>query len=227
MSNIRYYVEHEKPWIRINGVPIIAGNDAEFSVVSPDNDDIMVVGRPIRFQDTASPTVWYYGIVNSVSDVGDTLTIGFDGYPMSTSLDDAMEYGPMSLVVVETFLLNGVWNDVASTTSVLTLYTGLYYRWRHGTAHLVASYSRTVSVDTGVGDGKYTPYINGVEYFSPHQEPTTSWETKQDNTDVVSLAATEIEIGEYIEIRVSNTGTNKDAKDLTIQMTFVVTGENS
>jgi len=193
-------------------------SDTSFSVTdNAENLAIFQKGRPIRYRATAGS--WAYGIVVNVADAGATLTITLSGAPMTTSYDDELEYGDMSRVVQVPVFIPGYFEDAANTTLIASD-LGQELTWGQGTAYLVRVRARNRIADTGATDATVNVYLGGSAALSTGLTlaANATWYT---SAVAVSTTNYEVSFDEVIEVSTTK-GTNGNAQDLSVQMTFVV-----
>lgn len=177
------------------------------------NQAVFVPGRPIRYRATAS--TWRYGIVTAYAS--GTVTIA--GAPMTTGDDDEIQYGDMTRVVQVPVFIPGYFEDAANTTLIASD-LGQELTWGQGTAYLVRVRARNRIADTGATDATVNVHLGGSAALST---PLTLAANATWYTSAVAVSTTNYEVSfdEVVEVSTAK-GTNGNAQDLSVQMTFVV-----
>jgi hypothetical protein len=193
-------------------------SDASFTVTdNASNQAIFVKGRPIRYKATGGSYV--YGIVTGYS--AGTVTLA--GAPMTTSYDDVLEYGDMTRVVQAEVMIPSSFASGGASSTLINTWLKSNLLWRLGTAYLVR-FGHIVDVDdSGASQTRVNVNIAGsaVGTANANAGPTIA-ETWTYTTTDINITNYSIEQDEEIEITCDASGTNGDAKDLTVSLTFVL-----
>jgi hypothetical protein len=194
-------------------------SDSEYTVTdNAGNQAIHKVGRPIRFRATGG--TFRYAIITAYA----TGTVTIAGAPLTTSDDDEMDYADMSRIWRETFSINGRFADASSTTLLASdLLT--YYRWGQGAAYLVHYAALCRVTDTGANKDRINVNVAGSAVGTSNTNAGLNLAANATWYDtVVDINTTNYSIvrGEAIEITTDAAGSNADAVDLTVQLTFVL-----
>jgi hypothetical protein len=138
---------------------------------------------------------------------------------MTTSYDDELEYGDTTRVVQVPVFIPGYFEDAANTTLIASD-LGQELTWGQGTAYLVRVRARNRIADTGATDATVNVYLGGSAALSTGLTlaANATWYT---SAVAVSTTNYEVSFDEVIEVSTTK-GTNGNAQDLSVQMTFVV-----
>jgi hypothetical protein len=186
--------------------------------MNTDQTAILKPGRAIKFK--LSGTV-YYAIATAVAS--NLLTIA--GAPLTTGAGDLEElyYSPLPDMVETMWIpIPGVFAAAANTT-MLASHLNTAIKWNGAPAYLVKISAIVKSVDTGANQPRVNVDIAGANPVSTSNtnagiSPDTSWVDA-----VVDINTTHYDIvyGDSIELRTDANGSNDDASDLTMLLTFV------
>lgn len=193
-------------------------SDSAFTV-SDDatNQDIFKKGRPIRYRATAG--TWRYGIVTNYS-VG---TVTLAGAPLTISDDDEMSYTDFSRVVQTEVMIPSSFAAAGASSTLINTVLKSNLLWRLGTAYLVR-FGHIVDIDdSGVAQTRVNVNIANaaVGTANTNAGPAIA-ETWTYTTTDINTANYDVNQDEEIEITCDANGTNDDARDLTISLTFVL-----
>lgn len=194
-------------------------SDSSFSVAdNATNQENFKKGRAIRYRATAG--TWRYGQVTDYA----TGTVTIHGYPMTTSDDDEIQYDTNNnkVIVLEPILLTGEWADGVSTTllfSDLLMKNGLV--WLHSQSYLVGVQATVTAVDTGANQPRVNVTVGGNAVCTANSnagvQPTTSGVTFG-----TSIGANySVPFGSLLEVTTDANGSNKDSKNLKLDLIFV------
>ncbi len=207
-------------WIQLVATTDFSTTAASTSTITMNSDKTgsIKTGMAIKFKLSGS---YYYAICTAITT--NLLTIA--GAPLTTGAGDLQELyysdNPNSIDVVA-ISINGSFADAADT-ALLASDLNMYLKWTKSIAYLVMISHIVKTQDTGANQSRVNCDINGANSVSTAntnagQSVSTSWV----NT-VVDINTTNYDInyGESIEIRTDANGSNDDAKDLTVLLTFV------
>ena len=187
--------------------------DTTFTVTdNATNEEIFAKGTPLRFRGTGNQ--WSkYAIVTGYSSG----TVTISGGTMTTSDDDEMWFGSSGLVKSETFHISGTFGD-GTSTGLLASDENRKFRWPYGPAAIV----RTIHIVKTNDSGATEPTINikrsGNDVYTSADSTDTAWQTfgTPDHDEYG------ISMDDSLDISCASAGTNKDAADLTVIITFVM-----
>lgn len=193
-------------------------SDATFAVTdNAANQAIFVKGRPIRYKATGGSYV--YGIVTGYA--AGTVTLA--GAPMTTSYDDVLEYGDFTRVQVMEVMIPSSFAASGACATLINTVLKSNLLWRMGKAYLVR-FGHIVDVDdSGAAQTRVNVNIAGSAVGTANTNTGLAIaETWTYTTTDINIANYDANQNEEIEITCDATGTNDDAKDLTVSMTFVL-----
>ncbi|HNQ19425.1 MAG TPA: hypothetical protein PKI46_00020 [Bacteroidales bacterium] len=209
-----------------------AWNILEYPVYMTDTDTITIVdnattavylkaGLPFKFNHS---TVSYYAIINSVTDSGDTLTVDLCGAPFTISLNENTCYvGTAEKVKQLNFAINGYFADAAESTLLANdMFT--YYKWDLPTAYLCKTSIRVKTLDSGAANSRVNVTLGTTDVLTSNTNLglTVSNAWVNNATGEVNVTNYVADYGDTVEIKVDDYSTNKDARDLSVQLNFVM-----
>jgi hypothetical protein len=189
-----------------------------YQITMSDTSDFLV-GLPVKYT-YASTT--YYGIVTAISSnasitiAGATLNIG--------QVLTELAVGNPEMVVQLDAQVAGVWDG--SVQNLLST-AGMYCKWGRGAACLVTFSATQGTADTGAAEGKVNVKINSNAVSTADSnkgiQVSATPGTWTDNSAIaISTSNYAITRGQAIEVACTEAGTNGDAEDLNVSMTFVL-----
>lgn len=165
---------------------------------------------------TGSPGVWEI-------DVAGYVPTEAEGHDVQS-----YRYGDFSRVVVERFTIPGLFSYQADT-QLLKNFLGQYFIWRRGNARIVQISHRVVTADSGANQPRVNVSVGGNKVGTANstngRAVSTSWvHTDADIDGPVNGAHNynRLAFGSELEITVDANGSNKDAADLTVEVTIVL-----
>lgn len=174
-------------------------------------------GLPIKFVISSAT---YYAVVNTVTDGGETLTIDICGAAMTGS-PTSLYSGTTEKIVVDTFSINGFFADAADT-ALLANDMFFYYKWGHPKAYLCKTSIRAQVIDSGAANSRINITLGTADVLTTNSNAgltiSNAW---VNNTTDISTTNYGVNFGDTVEVKVDANGTNKDAKNLTVQCIFV------
>lgn len=181
------------------------------------NQAIHAIGRPIRYKATAGSYV--YGIITGYT----TGTVTLAGAPMTTEYDDVLEYGDFTRVVPVEVMIPTTFASGGASSTLLNTFLKTDLAWRMGKAYLVRFLHIVDTDDSGANQTRVNVNVNGsaVGTANSNAGPAIA-ETWTATTADINTSNYDINLGEAIEITCDANGTNDDAKELTVSMTFVL-----
>ena len=192
---------------------------SEFSFSVPDtarNVAIYRAGVPMRYGDTVG--TWRYGLITAVADAGATLTVTIIGANMTSSYDDYCEYGSETLLRFDTIVVPGLFADASDSTLLLHDLKMIVPPHKGTPRYLIGMCARSVSDDTGANQPFVRATVNGSTAITNIYVVDNAWVCgKPDGY----ASYYDLQYGETWEIYVSDTGTNDDSSDLTIQLVWL------
>uniref|UniRef100_A0A6M3JA97 Uncharacterized protein n=1 Tax=viral metagenome TaxID=1070528 RepID=A0A6M3JA97_9ZZZZ len=211
-------------WSEPDGAPWIYGtctriSDATFSVVdNAANVAIFRPGIPMRYGDVVG--TWRYGLITTVVDAGATLTVTITGAAMTAAFDGYCQYGDASLVDMVPWSFPGQFADVpADPTLILNDLLHIVPPNPATTRYLVQTCIRPITDDSGANQPACMPYIAGVAASTALTIDDTAWVCS--STATVDAAQYDQLNGEAFEFGCDAGGSNDDAVNLSVQMTWI------
>jgi len=193
-----------------------AASTSTITMVTDQTSNI-VPGMPIKF--TLSSTV-YYAICTAIA--ANLLTIA--GAPLTTTASalTALSYGPTEKVSTMMFSINGQFADAASGTLLQSdLLTNV--KWTKGLSYCVMISHIVETDDTGANQPAVNVDINSAAVGTSNtNEGKDVAETWTDTVIDINNSNYDINYGETIEISTDAGGSNNNAVDLTVIITFVM-----
>ncbi|HEY0089410.1 MAG TPA: hypothetical protein VGB37_11240, partial [Candidatus Lokiarchaeia archaeon] len=118
--------------------------------------------------------------------------------------------------------INGAFADAADTT-LLASDLNMYLKWTKLPAYLVMISHKVKTADTGANQPQVNCDLNGANSVSTSntnagRAVSTSW---VDTVVDINTSNYDINYGEIIEIRTDANGSNDNARDLSVILTFV------
>jgi hypothetical protein len=185
-----------------------------------DQSAAVKVGMPIKFAHSA---VYYYGIVTSVAVSGDTL-ITIAGAPLVSSSNwidsDGLFIGQSARVVQEVIGVPGYYNDGVGDNTLLKSDLYMEYVWMRRAAYLVRFAILTDILDSGATQPTLVPVVAGAEVGTGLTFAAA--DTWVYSGVGMNTANYDIQPGESLEVSVKTSGTNKDARNLSLVAVFVL-----
>jgi len=195
-----------------------SANDT-FSVdISDLHTDVFKKGRPIRYRATAG--TWRYGIVTNYA--AGTVTLA--GAPMTVSDDDQLQFGDMSRVVEQTFVVSGTFATGVVTT-VLKTEAGIQYSRSQGEAYVVRFTAIAGTADTGPNDPRMNVVVGSGAVSTSNSNAgleIAAADTLYTTTTDINVSNYGADFGDTIEVSCDGNGSGDDAEDLTIVITSVL-----
>jgi len=204
----------------------------EYPVYMTDTDTITIIdnattavylkaGLPFKFM---HDTTAYYALINSVTDGGDTLTIDLCGAPFTVSLAANTCYaGTAEKVKQLNFAVNGYFADAAET-SLLANDMFTYYKWDLPKAYLCKTSLRVRTLDSGAANSRVNVTLGTGDVLTSNTNlgltVSNSWVNNA--TGEVNVSNYDVNFGDTVEIKTDDYSTNKDARDLSVQLNFVM-----
>lgn len=204
-------------WLNLQ-MTITRVDDDTFTITDNTTSSIYLkAGLPIKF--VISSTT-YYAVVNTVTDGGETLTIDICGAAMTDS-PTSLYSGTTEKIVVDTFSINGFFADAADT-ALLANDMFFYYKWGHPKAYLCKTSIRAQVTDSGAANSRINVTLGTADVLTANSNAglavSGSW---VNSTTDISTTNYGVNFGDTVEVKVDANGTNKDAKNLTVQCIFV------
>lgn len=177
-------------------------------------------GLPIKFVQDATP---YYAIINNITDGGDTLTIELCGAPVTANLSAGSVYaaGPEKVKQLN-FAVNGYFADAAET-ALLANDMFCFYKWDLPKAYLCKTSLRVKTIDSGAANSRVNITLGTTDVLTTNSNAgltvASAW---ANNTTDISTTNYDVDFGDTVEIKVDDYSSNKDARDLSVQLNFVM-----
>ena len=180
------------------------------------------VGMPIKFTlgGTASNPGTYYAICTAITS--NLLTIA--GAPLETDDGDltALYYGLAGNVKIETIAIPGYFADAANTTLLATDLL-MSYKWLYKKSYLVKISHIAKTDDSGANQPRVNAYVNSAAISTENTNAGRAVaETWTDTVVDINASNYDINPGEALEISADANGSNDDAQNLTVMLTFVL-----
>ena len=182
-------------------------SDSSFTVTdNAENQAIFIKGRWIRYRATAG--TWRYGVV--VLYAAGTVTLS--GHPITTSDDDGMEYGDLSVGGTLTFIIPG--NAIVADPASFVFY------WQKAGAFVIRSAWKVDTAPTGstiLGNVE----VNGADIHTSEIIINSTSEV----SSVVDIQTTnyDIQFGETLAVTISQVGsTVPGGNALTVSVAYVI-----
>lgn len=208
---------YDLPWQLIAASKYTALATTSSTLAMSDTSDISV-GDPVKFKWS---TTYYYAVVTAVSG-NSSITIA--GAPFSTTESlTALYVGTPGQVKHVSLFLGDLFGDTAYD---IMSTAGRYERWEGSPAYLVAFAATAGEVDTGADQPKVNVKIGGSAVSTDDTNKglqisgvAGTWVANS----AVAISTTNYSIAraEAIEIACTEAGTEGDAADLSITLTFV------
>jgi len=208
---------YDLPWLLIAASKYTALPTTTSTLAMSDTSDISI-GDPVKF--TWSGTT-YYAVVTAMSG-NSSITIAGAPFSTSASLTD-LYVGTPGQVKNVTYWVSDLFGD--AIYDILST-VGRYERWEGSAAYLVAFAATSGEADTGAAQPKINVEVGGNAVSTND----TNKGLQISGTPGTWIANSAVEIhttnyavsrGEAIEILCTEAGTNGDAADLSITLTFV------
>jgi hypothetical protein len=193
-------------------------SDSTFTVTdNSDNQAIFTTGRAIRYRATAG--TWQYGQVTAYS----AGTVTLCGAPMTGSHDDELAYDFTGDSVVQ-FDIGPVHGTFASgADNTLLDDRDIWIEWRQGKAYLVRISHRVGVDDSGGSQPNVNVSIGGNKVCTANSnEGRAVSESWVDTVVDLNNSNYDIAFGDAIEVTTDAAGTNNDALNLYVSLTFVL-----
>jgi hypothetical protein len=188
--------------------------------LSESSKNILRLGLPIRYYNSIDD--YNYGAIRIVDDANGIVYGYIFGAPIDTSHSAYMDVAGYDRIIKMTYVINGWFADGADSNLIENdLYS--FARWEYGKAYLVRIGHRARIIDTGGTQPKINVTLGGRSVCTANSSDGRTISTSWIDTDI-DIDTTNYYIGfeESIEITVTGDGTNKDAQDLTVSLTFVL-----
>lgn len=172
------------------------------------------VGYPLKY---AIGGTTYYGIVTAITS--NLLTVA--GAPLGGDVT-ALYYGNPERVIQATYAINGYFADAANTT---LLKTDLLAdeKWTQAKAYLTMISHIVGTDDSGANQPRVTAYVNGAAVGTSNtnagEEVAETW---TDTVVAINTSNYDVNYGETVEIATDANGSNNDAQNLTVKLTWVL-----
>jgi hypothetical protein len=217
--------------ISIVQYPYSAWTLLNYSVYRTDDDTFTIIddsttaiylkkGLPIKWMHS---TTAYYAIVNNVTDGGSTLSVDICGAPFTISINSGNFYaGGIVQIRQLNFAINGYFADAAETALLANdMFT--YYKWDLSKAYLCKTSVRVKTLDSGANNSRINVTLGTADALTANNNAglqiSAGW---VNNTTDVSTTNYDIDFGDTLEIKVDDYSSNKDARDLSVQLNFVI-----
>lgn len=204
----------------------------EYPVYMTDTDTITIVdnattdvyfkaGLPIKF---IISSVSYYAQIISVTSADGTTTVEIVGAPFTQSLAENQVYGgTLNNVRQLNFSINGFFADAADTTLLANdMFT--YYKWDLPKAYLCKTSIRAKTIDSGATNSRVNVTLGDSDVLTSNSNlgltVSNSW--VNNTLGEINTSNYDVNYGDTVEIKVDNYSTNKDAKDLSVQLNFIL-----
>jgi len=192
------------------------------TMVDNDTTDIYLkAGLPIKFIQGGTS---YYAIINAVSTASGTHTVNLCGAPITISLAAGSCYGGITNNVRQlNFAINGYFGDAVDATLLANdMFT--YYKWDLPHAYLCKVSIRAKTIDGGVANENINITIGTADVLTANTNAGLTVSTAWVNNTLGEVNTTnyDINFGDTLEVKTDGSGTNGDAKDLSVQLNFVI-----
>lgn len=201
--------------------PVYRTDDDTITMVDNATTDVYLkAGYPIKWLHGSTS---YYAIINSVSSASGTTTVDICGAPFTISLSENLLYGgTINNVKQLNFAVNGFFADAAETTLLINdMFT--YYKWDLPAAYLCKTSLRVKTLDSGANNSRVNITLGSSDVLTANTntglEVSTAW---VNNTTDIDVSNYDVSFGDTVEIKVDNNSSNKDARDLSVQLNFVM-----
>lgn len=192
-----------------------SGPPATPSRITMSDTSLMAVGLPLRYVIGGTS---YYGVITAVSS---NSYVELIGAPL-TSTVSALYVGSATAVVQERFFIGGAYGD--GVADLLAADEKTAYRWERGPARLVGLAVQHNTDDTGANQPKVNVKVAGTAVSTANGgdgiQVATSW--AGNSAVAIDTAAYAIARGDAVEIACTVEGSNGDASDLTVSVTWVM-----
>lgn len=176
------------------------------------------VGKPVRYKNTGE---YKYGVITSATINGSNYDVTIAGVAISSD-DTIFEIGNIPNLQILNLSVNGFFADEADEALLQNdMFT--FLTWEYPKAHLSKISVIARVVDSGAANSNVNVKINSNKVLTSNSNAglTVSNSWNKSITDIDSTNCI-INYGDSIEISIDNYSTNKDAKDLTVQLAFVI-----
>jgi len=205
------------PWRTIDSGKYTAIPASTSQITMSDTSDVRV-GLPVAYTYNGAR---YYGIVTAVS-ANASMTIAGAPLDVAHAITE-LQVGLASQVVQHELYIPGDYD--AGVQDLLAVLAKRYFRWQFGAAHLVAFSAVHKTADTGA-QPKINVKVNGTLVSTNDAAKGIQMGAAGvwvDNPAVaVSTTNYTVVRGNPIEVRLTQVGTNGNANDLTVSLTFVL-----
>jgi hypothetical protein len=178
-------------------------------------------GVPYRGADTIG--TWRYVQVKTVTDAGATLTVDLEGVAITAAFDAYCQIGAASLVPEPTYItIPGQYADGAQAALLLTDLLWINPPHSQVKRYLVRACYRPITDDTGAAQSAMQLLINGAAAHTALTLTDAAWTC----TSAATIDATTYDqlYGETLELSTDAAGTNDDASNLSVVLTWVLEG---
>ena len=209
---------YDLPWQLIAASKYTALATTTSTLAMSDTSDISI-GDPVKF--TLDNTTYYYAVVTGISG-SSSITIA--GAPFSTTESlTALYVGTPGQVKNVTYWVGDLFGD--AVYDILST-VGRYERWEGSRAYLVTFAATSGEADTGAAQPKINVEIGGNAVSTNDtnkglQVSGTPGTWTANGAVEISTTNYVVDRGEAIELLCTEAGTNGDAADLSITLTFV------
>lgn len=196
-------------------------DDDTFTVADNATSQVYIKkGLPVKFVINSAT---YYALVNAITDNGDTLAIDICGAPfIGDAISGSLFSGTAEKVKQVNYAINGFFDDAAEST-LLANDMFIYYKWDLPKAYLCKTSIRARTIDSGAANSRVNVTLGTSDVLTTNSNAgltvSNAW---ANNTIDLSTSNYDIDFGDTVEIKVDNNSTNKDAKDLSVQLNFVM-----
>jgi len=174
----------------------------------------IVVGMAVKYKIVST---YYYGIVTAIAF--DSITIA--GPALTGGTVDELYYDETLTKVLQIVIPIEGYYETASDSALILNYLGYYLTWLKHTSYCVRFSAISKTVDTGATKGKVQVTLNGSDVCNTSGGLTLSTNgTTVYTTSNISSLNYGIDFNRNVELAVTK-GTNGDALDLTVTLTFV------
>lgn len=203
-------------WVDLQ-MPIYRTDNDTFTILDNATSQVYIkAGNPIKYNG-------YYAIINAVTDGGTTLSVDLCGAPLTTSLNSGLTYvGFTSKVRQLNFAITGYFADAADNTLIANDLLSAY-KWDMPKAYLAKTSVKARVADSGASNSRINVTLGTTDVLTANSNAgltvSTSW---ANNTSDINTSNYDVNFGDTVEIKTDANGSNDNAQDLTVQMTFVL-----
>lgn len=218
LANFTTGISSQIPWKQISTDKYTATPSSTSIVAMSDTGDFKL-GSPVKY---TYGGISYYGVVSALSS---NASITVSGAPLVVASPlTALYVGSPDMVTQVNLHFPGAY--AASVADILLSINGQYLDWMKSAAYLCQFAVTHGTADTGANQPKINCKVGGSLVFTGDSNnglavSVTPGSWNDASSIEVSITNYSVARGDAIEVRVTSTGTNANAEDLSIIMLFV------